>query len=425
MEKPEEPAEARWGKTQTSAFISTSLGFLMWGFVTTMGVASLSWFKEEMPAFMIPIYPIIGPLMLLIGNQVMGRAADLIGRKKIYLVTMLLYSIGLLGMAAANNLYEFAIAYAVAEFGVGGEEPASLAALTELMPASSRGKALVLSSNFDNVGAALASGIILLSGLYSLSFEQARIILGASGIAAIIVTTIIRLSMPESIKWLIATGKLSNDRLGSPHINGKSINEDNITKSPLWLRLFTLAAIGVSQIVTYGLIAFYLAYYYYTSITTISAIIMMANLGAAAAGLIGFIVDKIGRREFMLVSYLGGTLTIIPILFLYKSLGTDPLLFYLFLFINMMFSEFGWAVRTMLEPELFKTTERATFIGLVRVIAWSAYISMIYFSSFLSEYSYLLLNLGFYIIGTIGSITWLVAGIETRGVSLEKLEKYL
>ncbi|MFP3313237.1 MAG: MFS transporter [Thermocladium sp.] len=425
MRKPRETVETQWGKPQISAFISTSLGFLMWGFVTTMGVASLSWFKGEMPAFMIPIYPIVGPLMLLIGNQVMGRAADLIGRKKIYIVTMLLYSIGLLGMAASNNLYEFTLAYAAAEFGVGGEEPASLAALTELMPASSRGKALVLSSNFDNVGAALASGIILLSGLYSLSFGQARIILGASGIAAIIVTTIIRLSMPESTKWLIATGKLSNNP-EPPLANERDMDRgSNIVKSPLWLRLFTLAAIGVSQIVTYGLIAFYLAYYYYTSITTISTIIMMANLGAAVAGLIGFIVDKIGRREFMLASYLGGTLTMIPILFLYKSLGSDPLLFYSFLFINMMFSEFGWAVRTMLEPELFKTTERATFIGLVRVIAWSAYISMIYLSSFLSEYTYLLLNLGFYVIGTIGSITWLVAGIETRGVSLEKLEKYL
>ncbi|WP_188597029.1 MFS transporter [Thermocladium modestius] len=408
--------ETRWNREHTLTFLSASLGFLMWGFVTTMGVASLSWFKGEMPAYMIPVYPAIGPLVLLIGNQVMGRIADLVGRRRVFVITMSLYAVGLLGMAVAGNLTQFVAAYVLAEFGVGGEEPASLAALTEIMPANHRGKALVLATNFDNVGAALASGIVLAAGLYSIGFGEARIILGAAGAAVIGVAALARHSMPESSRWLMAREKSMEP--------GKSTQATAGRRIPLWLRLLVLGAIGISQIVTYGLIAFYLAYYYYTSIITISSIIMIANLGAAAAGLIGFAMDRIGRKGFTLFSYIGGALSMIPIIFLYKSLGSS-ILFYVFLFINMMFSEFSWAVRTMLEPELFKTIDRATFIGLVRVIAWSAYISSLYLSYYLSEYYYLVLNLAFYVLGAAGAITWFIAGIETKGTPLEKLEESL
>lgn len=113
--------ETRWNREHTLTFLSASLGFLMWGgFVTTMGVASLSWFKGEMPAYMIPVYPAIGPLVLLIGNQVMGRIADLVGRRRVFVITMSLYAVGLLGMAVAGNLTQFVAAYVLAEFGVGG-----------------------------------------------------------------------------------------------------------------------------------------------------------------------------------------------------------------------------------------------------------------------------------------------------------------
>ncbi len=287
------------------------------------------------------------------------------------------------------------------------------------MPANHRGKALVLATNFDNVGAALASGIVLAAGLYSIGFGEARIILGAAGAAVIGgVAALARHSMPESSRWLMAREKSMEP--------GKSTQATAGRRIPLWLRLLVLGgAIGISQIVTYGLIAFYLAYYYYTSIITISSIIMIANLGAAAAGLIGFAMDRIGRKGFTLFSYIGGALSMIPIIFLYKSLGSS-ILFYVFLFINMMFSEFSWAVRTMLEPELFKTIDRATFIGLVRVIAWSAYISSLYLSYYLSEYYYLVLNLAFYVLGgAAGAITWFIAGIETKGTPLEKLEESL
>ena len=69
------------------------------------------------------------------------------------------------------------------------------------------------------------------------------------------------------------------------------------------------------------------------------------------------------------------------------------------LFVNMAFSEFAWAARTVLEPTLFPTNIRATMIGLVRVAPIALYSALTYITSSFSLWQFLLLNLFMWFVG--------------------------
>lgn len=197
-------------------FFSYSLTFLIWGgFVTTSGVMSIYYFSKYIPKFLVPISVVLGPISLMIGNVLMGRLADIVGRRGIYVYTMSLYTIGLIGMGlsillsnvipASEAFIPFIISYILAEIGVGGEEPPALAAATELMPYNYRGSMLVLITNFDNIGAAIASAILLLALMRGTQLSATWTMIG-SAIIVLIAAIIIRLVTPESVRWLIVRG---------------------------------------------------------------------------------------------------------------------------------------------------------------------------------------------------------------------------
>lgn len=120
----------------------------------------------------------------------------------------------------------------------------------------------------------------------------------------------------------------------------------------------------------------------------------------------------------------------IPIFLIYAALNTplraSLLIFYTLLFLNMAFSEFEWAVRTMLEPELFPTKVRGTWIGVVRLISYGVFIVLSYYLlSTLNTYQYLLTNLILYAIGAAAAVAWFIYGIETRGISIGVLDNMM
>jgi len=79
---------------------------------------------------------------------------------------------------------------------------------------------------------------------------------------------------------------------------------------------------------------------------------------------------------------------------------------------------------TLLEPELFPTRTRGTWIGMIRLIAWGVYIVLTYYLlNTLNTYQYLLVNLILYAIGALVSIAWYIWGVETRGVPVSILDE--
>lgn len=439
-------SETKLSRIHYVMFLSYSLTFLIWGFVTTSGVMTLDYFSKYIPRFLVPISAAMGPLFLMVGNTLMGRLADIVGRRGIYVFTMSLYTIGLVGMALSLFFINtmpveiaftvFLISYILAEIGVGGEEPPALAATTELMPPNRRGSMLVLITNFDNVGAALAALILFLSLLWSTPISATWTMIGTA-ILIIAVAVVIRLVTPESVRWLMVKGREDVARRiaeekGLMYAISDYRSKANVRFPPVWFRALVLSLMGFSQLATYGLMAYYIIYLptlpFSSNEVLAAQVLLWANVGASLAGLVGLVVDNIRRKMFTLLSYIGGLLTMIPIFLVYGLMSTSSIasslsIFYILLFLNMVFSEFGWAVRALLEPELFPTRVRSTWIGIVRLISWTVYIILIYYLlATASTFTYLLSNVLLYIVGTAAALAWYIWGVETRSLPVSVLD---
>lgn len=192
-------------------------------------------------------------------------------------------------------------------------------------------------------------------------------------------------------------------------------------KLSLGSRYAFLAIIGLSQYLTYGLMAFVVADYYFSSSQT-PFIIFIANLGASISGFIAaYIANKIRTRIFALISYVGGSLSMIPILYLTTNFNFA--MFYSLLIVNMLFSEFGWAIRTIYEPVLMPKKLRAFMIGLIRLVPITAYAISTYVTQSFNLTNYILYNTILWLIGGIATIIWYFKGIDTNYVSLEEVER--
>ncbi len=411
---------ASWSGIHWTVFSSTSLGFFIWGFVFSLSALVTSW--PIVPREDVPILLTISPIFLVIGNFLFGSLSDRIGRKPVFMITLATYTIGIAGIILSPNFYSLLLFIAIAQAGVGGEEPPALAALAEFTPVRHRGKVIVLSSNFFNIGASVAASLVLYS-LSSIELQKTAL----SVAAVILIGTILftRRKLPESIRWLAKKGRLKEAGALLDSVkeeNGvQSIAAPSRLKYSARFSFIILALLGVSQLTTFGLLAFIIGPYYYSSIAP--QIVLVANAGASVAGFLGaYVIDRMRRRIFSLSSYLGGFVTVILVLLAVGLVSSNILVFFVFLFLNMIFSELGWATRVVLEPELATGTNlRSTFVALVRVVAWGFFITSIYLTSSLGAFDFVVLNVFLWGIGALAAFAWFIRGVETKRESLESI----
>src|SRR3954467_11391292 len=97
-----------------------------------------------------------------LGALFFGRLADRLGRKRIFLVTLVVYLIATLATAFSFNLASFALCRFLTGFGIGGEYAAINSAIDELIPARLRGRVdLAINGSFW-IGAAMGAALSIL-----------------------------------------------------------------------------------------------------------------------------------------------------------------------------------------------------------------------------------------------------------------------
>jgi MFS family permease len=142
------------------------------------------------------------------GAILFGYLTDRLGRRKLFLVTLSVYSIATLLTAGSWNFLSFAIFRFITGTGIGGEYAAINSAVDELIPGKVRGTVdLIVNATFW-IGAAFGSGASLFLLNSSLVPENLgwRIAFGTAAILAIGVL-FLRLGVPESPRWLMLRGK--------------------------------------------------------------------------------------------------------------------------------------------------------------------------------------------------------------------------
>ncbi len=143
------------------------------------------------------------------GAILFGYATDLLGRKKLFTVTLFVYLCGTLASAFAWNFFSYSLFRFVTGMGIGGEYAAINSAIDELIPARVRGHVNLIVNATYWLGAALGAGatIFLLGGRYMPARYGWRL---AFGIGALLGTVIIfvRKFISESPRWLVTHGRL-------------------------------------------------------------------------------------------------------------------------------------------------------------------------------------------------------------------------
>src|SRR3989475_11247474 len=96
---------------------------------------------------------------MFIGAAAAGRLADRYGRRAVFTVTLVVFSIGSALSALAPTFETLLAARVIAGLGLGGELPIAATPLSELPPRAQRGRMIVLLESFWAYGTILA-GIV-------------------------------------------------------------------------------------------------------------------------------------------------------------------------------------------------------------------------------------------------------------------------
>ncbi|MGC8992753.1 MAG: MFS transporter [Thermoplasmata archaeon] len=390
--------------------LSTSGGFFLWGVIASLAPLATSWSIFSNNKFYYTIALITGPLFMLIGNYIMGYLADIYGRKRIFILSISLYILGSLIIYISINFIIFEIGLILSNFGIGGEEPPALSILSENFEPSERKYTLTLVPNMFNLGGLVLAYLTLLPIFASENAQRFPFIL--ISILGSFILLIVRIYIPESYLWLKRVGKEKDSEIVKNELkivdNGVKVN-----LPPKRLIYIILILLGVSQYMSFWLLAITIGPYFYPNQT--GMIILYAMLGATIGGFISLPVIKLGKKLFTLISFSFGFLSILILLFFINNFTV----FLMILMINMVFSEFAWISRTNLEPELFETLNRSRGIATVRILPITIYIIMLYVSIYLNIQEFITINIVLWLIGLMAAYIWYIRGIETINISLD------
>ena len=422
---------SKWRKSHWKIFAILSTNYFLDGLMFAVIPILLS-------IVVSPVYvPLIFALNLVaqsIGAVTVGYLSDLYGRLRLFAIsTTLEASIIILIIPFYKNVIVLGIFTSVITFIIGGELGVSSSLITELTPVKHRGKSLLLITNFWNLGGATIAVLSMLYFNFPVLLETKILYLLLTAIGAIAVAGLARITLPESPRWLVVKNKMKKVeeivRKITKYKNDidftlpeeKKLKISDVLHRYLF-RFLILSLITISIYITYDITAFYIPYApgFSFGINALSYVIFYANIGSfLGAFLLVPLIDKT-RKFSTILSFIGGTFTSI-ILLLSNSLNF-LWLFYLFLFVNMVFSEWGWGCLSVLQSELFPTGVRSSVIGLLISLQGISGALIVYIGLSTTATALFIVVIIFWIIGTVASLVWYLRGVESAKVGIEKLQ---
>lgn len=359
-------------RTKWRALIAANLGWLFDGFETyalilTAGVALKQLHPDGNPAFYIGLTIAMTLLGWGAGGIVGGIVADYIGRRKVLLLSITLYSIFTGLSAFAWNWESFLILRLLTGVTLGSEWGTGTSLVAEMWPAHARAKAAGLMQCGLGLGFFVASAAWhFIAPLGADSWRYMFLL----GVLPALFALWLRRSVPESDKWT----KVASRRASLQAQSSLTEEERTYTKFTLrqimadpQLRRLTILGSIMSTVTTlawWGISTWVPAYV--GSIAAedgrspesyASTAGMIYNVGAIAGYIsLGFAADKFGRKGTVF-TYFAASLIMTPVLFLWTS---DLTLVLLLCAVNGFFTLGQYTWMPVWLPEFYPTHLRAT-----------------------------------------------------------------
>ena len=323
------------------------------------------------------------------GGLIGGIAADYIGRKRMMMLSILGYAIFTGATAFAGSFVQLAALRFITGIAIGSEWSTGIALVAETWPNRARPKGCGFLQSGCGAGAVLAAVIWLILGITNPLGKESWRIMFAVGALPAFVCLYLRRALEESEQWMTA---LREQRWAATEVDLPS----GARGRPAARRPFTLAEIfrepesrrrvimatSLSFATTVGWWAVSSWLPAYTESLAKAAgepaglwgprMGIIYNVGAIAAYLVsGFVADAMGRRPFLLVTYLGAIAFSVLAYTWTGSLGA----FMAIAFLNGAFTlGFAYSWMAIYLVELFTPAVRATAASFVfngaRLIAW-------------------------------------------------------
>ena len=314
----------------------------------------------------------------ILGAFIWGRIADLYGRRKVFMLTILNFSIasGLLYFTPDNGWVYLSVMRFFVGFGVGGLYCVDLPLVQEFVPARMRGFIGGLVTVFIPLGVMIASSF---AAFFSEQIGWRGLFV--IGLLPAFFTLVIRGWVPESPHWLMSQGRAEEARrslawalqvpeseLTLPREAPKQETApwSDIFKYPRSLAVSWMASIG-AQTASYG-IGLWAPTLFVLQLGVTPAYAAFLFLWVKLAGIAGRITfawlsEAMGRRPSGILCGVGGTICI-----LIAGLGHNEMIgtisvFWLMIVIADFFYDGGFAVIGPYMAEVWPTRLRTTGMG--------------------------------------------------------------
>lgn len=373
---------------------------------------------------------------MLVGSLIAGRLTDLFGRRRMYLVTLICFIVFAGLTAVSMNVWELIAFRFLLGLGLGADYPVSSTLLAEFSPTKRRGRMMTTLVATWFLGSLFAYVMGIVFSPIGPSSWRWILLLGA---LLAIVVAILRSVIPESPRWLRATGRGADadevlaQLTGQHHVEPSADVTEEQPKAR-WTDLFSRQLIRTTIFVCGFWFAYDVAFYGITAYTptilgsfttgsTIAAYVgaaIIALIGLIGAGLGVLLVDKWGRRPLIITAFAGLTAALIVL-----ALDPAPAFAALVILFALaeLFANSGPGVLDMVYPtELYPTGVRAAGTGLATAVSRvGAILGIVVFPQLKASW-----GLGgalwlFVAAGALGLVICIFLAPETRGRTLEEI----
>jgi len=381
---------------------------------------------------------------LMIGASGFGILSDRYGRRRIFLASLVLYGIATLATAFAPNLTSLLLLRLIAGIGVGAEYSAINAAIAELVPSRSRGKAAAIVLNFWPIGslvAALLSWLVLSALPADIGW---RVVFALGGVIALSAAWF-RRHLPESPRWLMQAGRQDDARAIIAGIAAGLTNQPQPAAPPAIHRIQREASgflvllrrypgrLALGAALDFAEASGYYGLFAFLPIVVLPALhlppaqlpvfYLAGSLGALVGGLAAAsLLDRLGRSWTVGGFYLATALGLVAFAGV-TGMGAGAIMLG-FALVNLLATG-SWIAAYPTFSELFPTALRATGIGAsVAVGRVGAALSpfLVGYVGARSMPAALIMLAGFWAMGAMAILIWrLRGGIEARGLALEAI----
>ncbi|MFC8149987.1 MFS transporter [Bacillus paralicheniformis] len=291
----------------------------------------------------------VNSIGMAVGAFVFGLLADRVGRKYVFMITLLFFSIGSGLSALTTTLWAFLVLRFFVGMGLGGELPVASTLVSETVAPERRGRIVVLLESFWAFGW-LAAALISYFIIPAYGWQIALLITAIPAIYALY----LRIALPDSPKY----EKLAQERKPTVMENVKSVWARNYARptAMLWIVWFCVV------------FSYYGMFLWLPSVMVMKGFSMIKSfeyvLIMTLAQLPGYfsaawLIEKAGRKMVLTVYLLGTAVSA----YFFGSADSLALLLASGMFLSF-FNLGAWGALYAYTPEQYPTSIRGTGAGM-------------------------------------------------------------